>query len=107
MEKQSTASCPVVGGKRMVLSGHNFLQDSKVIFVEKAPGTVCTSVASAAWGAGGGLSLGSPCHAVGCCVAGPAAAVGARPAASTWSREDRPLHAARAPSGLTQWAPLV
>ncbi|XP_006913802.2 nuclear factor of activated T-cells, cytoplasmic 1 isoform X1 [Pteropus alecto] len=37
VEKQSTASCPVVGGRRMVLSGHNFLQDSKVIFVEKAP----------------------------------------------------------------------
>lgn len=50
MEKQSTASCPVVGGKRMVLSGHNFLQDSKVIFVEKAPGTVCTGAVSAAWG---------------------------------------------------------
>lgn len=39
VEKQSAASCPVLGGKRMVLSGHNFLQDSKVIFVEKAPGT--------------------------------------------------------------------
>lgn len=39
MEKQSTDSYPVVGGKKMVLSGHNFLQDSKVIFVEKAPGT--------------------------------------------------------------------
>lgn len=38
MEKQSVASCAVLGGKRMVLSGHNFLQDSKVIFVEKAPG---------------------------------------------------------------------
>ncbi|XP_066102431.1 nuclear factor of activated T-cells, cytoplasmic 1 isoform X2 [Saccopteryx bilineata] len=37
VEKQSMASCPVLGGKRMVLSGHNFLQDSKVIFVEKAP----------------------------------------------------------------------
>ncbi|XP_045705647.1 nuclear factor of activated T-cells, cytoplasmic 1 isoform X3 [Phyllostomus hastatus] len=37
VEKQSVASCPVLGGKRMVLSGHNFLQDSKVIFVEKAP----------------------------------------------------------------------
>lgn len=115
VEKQSTASCPVVGGKRMVLSGHNFLQDSKVIFVEKAPGTVCTSVVSAAWGAGGGLSLGALCHAVGCCVVGPAAAVGARPAASTWSCEDRPLHAARrcsgaavcTPSGLTEWAPLA
>lgn len=39
VEKQSTASCPAQGGKRMVLSGHNFLQDSKVVFVEKAPGT--------------------------------------------------------------------
>nr|XP_036863315.1 nuclear factor of activated T-cells, cytoplasmic 1 isoform X3 [Manis javanica] len=37
VEKQSAASCPVLGGKKMVLSGHNFLQDSKVIFVEKAP----------------------------------------------------------------------
>lgn len=43
MEKQSAASCPVLGGKKMVLSGHNFLQDSKVIFVEKAPGTSLTS----------------------------------------------------------------
>lgn len=40
MEKQSLDSYPVIGGKKMVLSGHNFLQDSKVIFVEKAPG-VC------------------------------------------------------------------
>lgn len=40
VEKQSAASCPVLGGKKMVLSGHNFLQDSKVIFVEKAPGMV-------------------------------------------------------------------
>lgn len=38
MEKQSLSSCPVLGGKKMVLSGHNFLQDSKVVFVEKAPG---------------------------------------------------------------------
>ncbi|KAM4841155.1 nuclear factor of activated T-cells, cytoplasmic 1 isoform 1-T1 [Thomomys bottae] len=37
VERQSTDSYPVVGGKKMVLSGHNFLQDSKVIFVEKAP----------------------------------------------------------------------
>uniref|UniRef100_A0A480NI58 Nuclear factor of activated T-cells, cytoplasmic 1 n=3 Tax=Sus scrofa TaxID=9823 RepID=A0A480NI58_PIG len=37
VEKQSAASCPVLGGKRMVLTGHNFLQDSKVVFVEKAP----------------------------------------------------------------------
>jgi hypothetical protein len=38
VERQSTDSYPVVGGKKMILSGHNFLQDSKVIFVEKAPG---------------------------------------------------------------------
>lgn len=44
VEKQSTASCPAQGGKRMVLSGHNFLQDSKVVFVEKAPGTAGWSV---------------------------------------------------------------
>ncbi|XP_004861975.1 nuclear factor of activated T-cells, cytoplasmic 1 isoform X4 [Heterocephalus glaber] len=37
VEKQSTDSYPVIGGKKMILSGHNFLQDSKVIFVEKAP----------------------------------------------------------------------
>ncbi|CAH7085674.1 Nfatc1 [Phodopus roborovskii] len=37
VEKQSTDSYPVTGGKKMVLSGHNFLQDSKVVFVEKAP----------------------------------------------------------------------
>lgn len=40
VEKQSTDSFPVIGGKKMILSGHNFLQDSKVIFVEKAPGIV-------------------------------------------------------------------
>ncbi|XP_030067772.1 nuclear factor of activated T-cells, cytoplasmic 1 isoform X2 [Microcaecilia unicolor] len=37
VEKQSIDSFPVIGGKKIVLSGHNFLQDSKVIFVEKAP----------------------------------------------------------------------
>ncbi|XP_075777222.1 nuclear factor of activated T-cells, cytoplasmic 1 isoform X3 [Pelodiscus sinensis] len=37
VEKQSTDSFPVIGGKKIILSGHNFLQDSKVIFVEKAP----------------------------------------------------------------------
>lgn len=38
VEKQSIDSFPVIGGKKMVVSGHNFHQDSKVIFVEKAPG---------------------------------------------------------------------
>ncbi|XP_068093140.1 nuclear factor of activated T-cells, cytoplasmic 1 isoform X3 [Hyperolius riggenbachi] len=37
VEKQSIDSFPVTGGKKMVVSGHNFHQDSKVIFVEKAP----------------------------------------------------------------------
>ncbi|XP_075069295.1 nuclear factor of activated T-cells, cytoplasmic 1 isoform X5 [Mixophyes fleayi] len=37
VEKQSTDSFPVTGGKKMIVTGHNFHQDSKVIFVEKAP----------------------------------------------------------------------
>ncbi|XP_053322095.1 nuclear factor of activated T-cells, cytoplasmic 1 isoform X6 [Spea bombifrons] len=37
VEKQSIDSFPVIGGKKMILTGHNFHQDSKVIFVEKAP----------------------------------------------------------------------
>ncbi|KAM4705863.1 nuclear factor of activated T-cells, cytoplasmic 1 isoform 2-T2 [Rhinophrynus dorsalis] len=37
VEKQSADSFPVIGGKKMILTGHNFHQDSKVIFVEKAP----------------------------------------------------------------------
>ncbi|XP_066572150.1 nuclear factor of activated T-cells, cytoplasmic 1 isoform X2 [Amia ocellicauda] len=37
VEKQSMDSYPLTGGKKMVLSGHNFLTDSKVVFVEKAP----------------------------------------------------------------------
>lgn len=38
MEKQSLDSYPASGGKRMLLSGHNFLPESKVMFVEKAQG---------------------------------------------------------------------
>ncbi|XP_069587034.1 nuclear factor of activated T-cells, cytoplasmic 1 isoform X4 [Ranitomeya imitator] len=37
VEKQSIDSFPVNGGKKMIVTGHNFHQDSKVIFVEKAP----------------------------------------------------------------------
>ncbi|OCT76548.1 nuclear factor of activated T cells 1 L homeolog isoform X2 [Xenopus laevis] len=37
VEKQSIDSFPVIGGKKMILNGHNFHPDSKVIFVEKAP----------------------------------------------------------------------
>ncbi|KAM9308802.1 nuclear factor of activated T-cells, cytoplasmic 1 [Gastrophryne carolinensis] len=37
VEKQSIDSFLVTGGKKMVVTGHNFHQDSKVIFVEKAP----------------------------------------------------------------------
>ncbi|KAJ8411586.1 hypothetical protein AAFF_G00163940 [Aldrovandia affinis] len=36
VEKQSVDSSPATGGKTLVLSGHNFLPDSKVVFVEKA-----------------------------------------------------------------------
>ncbi|XP_072525589.1 nuclear factor of activated T-cells, cytoplasmic 1-like [Salminus brasiliensis] len=36
VEKQSLDSYPATGGKRMLLSGHNFLPESKVMFVEKA-----------------------------------------------------------------------
>ncbi|XP_072561542.1 nuclear factor of activated T-cells, cytoplasmic 1 isoform X2 [Paramormyrops kingsleyae] len=36
VEKQSLDSCPTTGGKNMLLSGHNFQADSKVVFVEKA-----------------------------------------------------------------------
>lgn len=38
MEKQSVDSYPATGGKMMLLSGLNFLPDSKVVFVEKAQG---------------------------------------------------------------------
>ncbi|XP_056377359.1 nuclear factor of activated T-cells, cytoplasmic 1 isoform X5 [Hyla sarda] len=40
VEKQSIDSFPVTGGKKMIVTGHNFHQDSKVIFVEKAPGPI-------------------------------------------------------------------
>ncbi|KAK1790895.1 hypothetical protein P4O66_014058 [Electrophorus voltai] len=36
VEKQSMDTYPATGGKQMLLSGHNFLADSKVMFVEKA-----------------------------------------------------------------------
>ncbi|XP_032874944.1 nuclear factor of activated T-cells, cytoplasmic 1 isoform X1 [Amblyraja radiata] len=36
IEKQSIDRFPVTGGKVMILNGHNFLAESKVIFVEKA-----------------------------------------------------------------------
>lgn len=38
VEKQSVDSYPATGGKMMLLSGLNFLPDSKVVFVEKAQG---------------------------------------------------------------------
>uniref|UniRef100_A0A8B9J849 Nuclear factor of activated T cells 1 n=1 Tax=Astyanax mexicanus TaxID=7994 RepID=A0A8B9J849_ASTMX len=36
VDRQSLESCSASGGERMVLSGHNFQPDSKVMFVEKA-----------------------------------------------------------------------
>lgn len=38
VEKQSMDSYPATGGKMMLLTGLNFLPDSKVVFVEKAQG---------------------------------------------------------------------
>ncbi|KAG7278793.1 hypothetical protein CRUP_019099 [Coryphaenoides rupestris] len=36
VDKQSLETCAAPGGQRMLLNGHNFQQDSKVLFVEKA-----------------------------------------------------------------------
>lgn len=38
VEKQSMDSYPATGGKMILLSGLNFLPESKVVFVEKAQG---------------------------------------------------------------------
>lgn len=38
VDKQSLETCPASGGERMLLDGHNFQHDSKVVFVEKAQG---------------------------------------------------------------------
>ncbi|XP_057686520.1 nuclear factor of activated T-cells, cytoplasmic 2 isoform X2 [Corythoichthys intestinalis] len=35
VEKQDSDSCSVLGGQQMILSGHNFSADSKVVFMEK------------------------------------------------------------------------
>lgn len=38
VDRQSVDSCPATGGERMLISGHNFQPDSKVVFVEKGQG---------------------------------------------------------------------
>lgn len=38
VDKQSMETCPASGGETMLLEGHNFQLDSKVVFVEKAQG---------------------------------------------------------------------
>lgn len=43
VEKQSVDSYPATGGKMMLLSGLNFVPDSKVVFVEKAQGKLESS----------------------------------------------------------------
>ncbi|KAK3532554.1 hypothetical protein QTP86_024139 [Hemibagrus guttatus] len=35
VDRQSVDSCPATGGEHMLISGHNFQLDSKVVFVEK------------------------------------------------------------------------
>ncbi|KAI4893499.1 hypothetical protein NFI96_006725 [Prochilodus magdalenae] len=52
VDRQSMESCPASGGERMVLSGHNFQPDSKVVFVEKAQD--------------GGISESSPSYVLHC-----------------------------------------
>ncbi|XP_029023244.1 nuclear factor of activated T-cells, cytoplasmic 1 [Betta splendens] len=36
VDRQSLEACPAPGGEKMLLDGHNFQHDSKVVFVEKA-----------------------------------------------------------------------
>ncbi|XP_075962490.1 nuclear factor of activated T-cells, cytoplasmic 1 [Anarhichas minor] len=36
VDKRSLETCPAHGGERMLIDGHNFQHDSKVVFVEKA-----------------------------------------------------------------------
>uniref|UniRef100_A0A3P8VKJ6 Nuclear factor of activated T cells 1 n=1 Tax=Cynoglossus semilaevis TaxID=244447 RepID=A0A3P8VKJ6_CYNSE len=36
VDQQSLETCPAHGGEKMLLNGHNFQHDSKVVFVEKA-----------------------------------------------------------------------
>nr|XP_029519693.1 nuclear factor of activated T-cells, cytoplasmic 1-like [Oncorhynchus nerka] len=36
VDKQTLQTCPAAGGEKMLLSGHNFQHDSKVVFMEKA-----------------------------------------------------------------------
>lgn len=38
VDKQNMETCSASGGERMLLEGHNFQHDSKVVFVEKAQG---------------------------------------------------------------------
>lgn len=38
VDRQSLETCPALGGEKMLLDGHNFQHDSKVVFVEKAQG---------------------------------------------------------------------
>ncbi|XP_029591800.1 nuclear factor of activated T-cells, cytoplasmic 1-like [Salmo trutta] len=36
VDKQTLQTCPAAGGEKMLLSGHNFQHDSKVVFMEEA-----------------------------------------------------------------------
>lgn len=38
MEAYSPSACSVRGGEELVLTGSNFLPDSKVVFIERGPG---------------------------------------------------------------------
>lgn len=51
VDKQSMESCGASGGEQVLLSGHNFQPDSKVVFVEKAQGRGHASVCVFEWAA--------------------------------------------------------
>lgn len=38
MEAYSPSACSVRGGEELVVTGSNFLPDSKVVFIERGPG---------------------------------------------------------------------
>jgi hypothetical protein len=46
VEAYSPSACSVRGGEELVLTGSNFLPDSKVVFIERGPGEYL-------WGKGG------------------------------------------------------
>lgn len=60
VEAYSPSACSVRGGEELVLTGSNFLPDSKVVFIERGPGEYLPgpeSVGRKIMGLAGGRSL--------------------------------------------------